>query len=145
VLAQDYALRLEWDPFLREMKFLDGATEAAAGLRVWVRAWNRLTMTVEYVTVNSPYVVAMKMLRGPWLFEQFAGSWRFEKRAEKATTVIFRYAFTTRCRWLRWFVDPLVRWIVGRDVRARLRGLKDGVERKGLLDRLGTRVGMSGR
>src|SRR5579872_6013221 len=84
-LAQDYALRLQWDPFLREMKFLDGATEAAAGVRVWVRAWNGLTMEVEYVTVKPPHVVAMKMRRGPWIFERFVGSWRFEGCPDEMT------------------------------------------------------------
>jgi ribosome-associated toxin RatA of RatAB toxin-antitoxin module len=131
-LAQDYALRLKWDPFLREMKFLDGVTAAAAGVRVWVRAWNGLTMDVEYVTVNAPHVVAMKMLRGPQFFEHFAGSWRFERTTDGSTKVNFRYAFTTRWRWLRWFVDPLICMIFRRDIRARLRGLKEGAERLGL-------------
>jgi len=31
-LAQDYDLRLRWDPFLRDMKFRDGAVEAAPGV-----------------------------------------------------------------------------------------------------------------
>jgi ribosome-associated toxin RatA of RatAB toxin-antitoxin module len=131
-LSQDYALRLEWDPFLREMKFLDGATEAAPGVRVRVRARNGLTMEVEYVTVNAPHVVAMKMRSGPWFFEHFAGSWRFEQKPNHSTTVTFRYAFTSRRHWLRWFVDPLIRWVFARDIRARLSGLKTFVERKGL-------------
>lgn len=135
-LAQDYALRLEWDPFLRAMTFLGGATEAAPGVRVWVRAWNGLTMEVEYVTVHPPHVVAMKMRRGPWFFEQFAGSWRFESGLDGTTTVHFRYVFTTRWPWLRWMVDPLIRWLFRHDLRARLRGLKEGAERKGLLERL---------
>src|SRR5712692_11335562 len=29
-LAQDYRLRLKWAPFLRDMRFLDGAREVAA-------------------------------------------------------------------------------------------------------------------
>jgi ribosome-associated toxin RatA of RatAB toxin-antitoxin module len=132
-LSQDYALRRAWDPFTREMQFLDGATQAAPGVRVWVRAWNGLTMTVEYVTVQPPHVVAMKMVRGPWVFASFAGSWRFEQAADGGTRVHFRYVFTTRRRWLRWIVDPLVRWAFARDIRARLRGLKDGAERKGLV------------
>jgi ribosome-associated toxin RatA of RatAB toxin-antitoxin module len=135
-LAQDYGLRLEWDSFLRSMKFLDGATTAAPGVRVWVQAWNGLTMEVEYVTVNAPHVVAMKMRRGPGFFEQFAGSWRFESGPDGTTTVFFRYVFVTRWPWLRWLVDPLIRWVFRRDLGARLRGLKDGAERKGLLERL---------
>jgi ribosome-associated toxin RatA of RatAB toxin-antitoxin module len=135
-LSQDYALRREWDPFTREMHYLDGAREAAAGVRVSGRAWNGLTMEVEYITVNAPRVVAMKMVRGPWFFERFAGTWLFEPLAGGSTRVTFRYAFATRRR-LRWLLDPLVRWAFRRDVRARLLGLKDGAERKGLLERLG--------
>src|SRR4051812_13589743 len=51
-LAQDYRLRLTWDPFLRELKFRDGASAAAVGVRVWVRAHNGLTMEVEYLTLR---------------------------------------------------------------------------------------------
>ena len=48
------------------------------------------------------------------------------------TWVHFRYVFTTRWAWLRWLVDPLVRRVFLRDIRARLRGLRDGAERKRL-------------
>ncbi len=53
-LAQDYYVRTEWDPFLREMRFLGGARAAAPGVRVMVRARNGLSMEVEYVTVVRP-------------------------------------------------------------------------------------------
>src|SRR5688572_26279021 len=53
-LAQDYALRLRWDPFLREIRFLEGAERAAVGVRVWVKARNGLTMEVRYVTFREP-------------------------------------------------------------------------------------------
>src|SRR5437764_12090787 len=76
-LSQDYALRREWDPFVRDLKFLGGAAEAAVGVRVWVRAWTGLTMEVEYVSVNAPETVAMRMVRGPFFFEKFAGTWLF--------------------------------------------------------------------
>jgi hypothetical protein len=77
-LAQDYYVRTEWDPFLREMRFLDGATEAAPGVRVRVRAKNGLSMEVEYVTVARPERVAVRITRGPFFFENFAGSWLFQ-------------------------------------------------------------------
>jgi ribosome-associated toxin RatA of RatAB toxin-antitoxin module len=136
-LAQDYALRLEWDPFLAEMRFLNGAMEAAPGVRVWVRAHNGLTMEVEYVTVKPPHVVAMKMLRGPLMFERFAGSWQFEEIAPGQTRVTFRYVFATRWPWLRCLLDPVIRRNLRHDIRARLRGLKQGAEQQGLLLRSG--------
>jgi len=132
-LAQDYRLRLAWDPFLRDLRFLGDAREAALGVRVWVKAWTRLTMVVEYVALNRPEVAAMKMVEGPAFLQQFAGSWRFKPHPDGSTEVIFRYVFETRWRRLRWLVDPMVGWVFGRDTRKRLRGLKRGAERLGLL------------
>ena len=131
-LAQDYGLRLKWDLFLREMRFLDGAGEAAVGVRVSVRAWTGLTMVAEYLTLNRPQLVAMKMVRGPFIFRQFAGSWRFQPHASGSTQVVFRYQFETRWRGLRWLVNPVIAWVFGRDIRRRLWGLKRWAEQTGL-------------
>lgn len=138
-LSQDYALRLKWDPFLRSLQFLDGAAESAVGVRVRVRARNGLTMTVEYVSFSRPHVVAMKMLEGPFFFRHFAGSWRLEPHAEGVTRVVFRYAFETRWPWLRRLLDPVIRLVFLRDIRARLRGLQRGAEKDGLLAALDSR------
>jgi ribosome-associated toxin RatA of RatAB toxin-antitoxin module len=132
-LAQDYRLRLKWDPFLRDMRFLNDAREAAVGVRVWVKAWTGLTMVVEYVGLNRPEVVAIKMVEGPVFLQQFAGSWRFRLHPSGSTEVIFRYVFETRWPRLRWLFDPIVGWVFGQDIRERLWGLKRGVEQSGLL------------
>jgi len=137
-LAQDYALRLKWDPFLREMKFQDGASVAAVGVRVWVRAHNGLTMLVEYTTLNAPEVVAMKMIRGPFFFERFAGTWRFKAVDDVTVRVTFRYAFTTRWPVIRPLLDPFVRLIFRHDIQGRLSALKHGAEKTELLERLRT-------
>ena len=68
LLTQDYDLRLEWDPFLRDIRFLDGAREADLGVRVWVKAWTGLTMTVTYISLQRPDVVAVKMVEGAGQF-----------------------------------------------------------------------------
>lgn len=135
-LSQDYTLRTAWDPFIREMHFLEGATRSAKGVRVTGRAHNGLSMTVEFITFERPRVVAMRMTEGPWLFTRFAGTWRFVPCGEGETEVNFRYAFQTRPRWLRWLLNPLVAWTFRRDLRGRLRGLKRGAEEMGLLERL---------
>lgn len=132
-LSQDYALRRFWDPFVRELRYLDGATEAAVGAHVWVRAWTGLTMVVRYTCYRPPHAAAMTMVRGPWFFRRFAGTWLFKPHPDGGTRVTFRYWFKTRGRLL----DPVIRWVFRRDIRARLRGLKGGAERQGLLGRLG--------
>lgn len=132
-LAQDYDLRLRWDPFLRDMKFRDGAIEAAPGVRVWVRAKNGLSMEVIYITLERPHSVAMKMTRGPVFFERFAGTWRFERVRDDVAAVSFRYNFETRWPWLRPFSNALITKIFERDIQARLRGLKHAAEQTDLL------------
>ena len=132
-LAQDYQLRFRWDPFLRDMRFLDDAREAAVGARVWVKAWTGLTMVVEYVVLNRPEVVAMKMVEGPLFLRQFAGSWRFSPHTGGSTEVTFRYVLDTRWPALRWLLDPMAGWVFRRDIRQRLRGLKREAEQAGLL------------
>ena len=135
-LAQDYALRLEWDPFLKKMKFLGGATEAGVGVTVWVQAKNQLTMEVVYITVDRPRSVAMKMRAGPWFFERFAGTWRFDPCAADRTRVTFRYNFETRWRAVRPLVNRVIARVFARDVRLRLRGLKRAAEQTDILVRL---------
>lgn len=138
-LAQDYRLRGEWDPFTRELRFLDGAAGAAPGVRVRVRASNGLAMEVEYVTVKRPERVAVRITRGPFLFENFAGSWVFHDAGGGATRVVFRYSFRTRWSWLRPVLDPVVAAVFGRDVAARVRGLKRAAEETDVLQRLAAR------
>lgn len=127
-LAQDYGLRLIWDPFLREIAFRDGASEAAVGVRVWVRAHNGLTMEVVYLTLRRPEQVAMKMVAGPRLFAQFSGAWLFKELGPEATRVTFRYNFSCRPRMLAWATEPVVSRVLRRDMEARLAGLKRHAE-----------------
>ncbi len=132
-LSQDYTLRRAWDPFVCDMRFLDGAAAFGAGVRVWVRAWTGLTMEAVVTSFRPPRSVAMKMMRGPWFLNQFAGTWLFKARADGSTEVIFRYRITARWRRLRPVLDPVIAWVFRRDVRARLRGLQLAAEQGNLL------------
>lgn len=127
-LAQDYDLRLTWDPFLEAMKFRGGAREAAVGVRVWVRARNGLAMEVEYITLRRPEQVAMKMVDGPRMFSQFSGAWLFKSLGDERTRVTFRYNFACRPRVLAWALEPVVARVLRRDMQARLIGLQRHAE-----------------
>ena len=134
-LAQHYGLRLDWDPFVREIRFQDGATQVAVGVRVWVKAKNGLTMTAEYVTVDRPRRVAVKMVSRSALFQRFAGTWLFESRGPEHTHVLFRYGFETR--WpLRTILNRVIATRFTEDIRQRLEGLKRGAEDPALVRRL---------
>jgi ribosome-associated toxin RatA of RatAB toxin-antitoxin module len=137
-LSQHYGLRLDWDPFIRELRFLDGATEAAVGVQVWVRAKNGLSMTVRYITVNRPTHVAMTLVTGSLLFSRFSGAWKFrELEGGRGTEVVFSYNFETRPRLLRWAMTPIARRVLQRDMDERLAALKRSVETTDILKRLG--------
>ena len=114
------AVRLRWDPFLREQHLLDGAVTPGKGVRTFTRSRHRLTMVSRYVSYVPGSHVGMTMESGPWFFEVFGGGWRFEAH-DGGTRARWRYTFTVRPRWLRPVAHPLGRWLLGRDIRARLR------------------------
>jgi ribosome-associated toxin RatA of RatAB toxin-antitoxin module len=126
-LTQDYARRLEWDPFLKEARLV-GAEQPEVGARSWCVARSGLGMETVYISYQPPRVVAIKMTRGPWILERFAGSWRFDYLAEQETRVTFRYHILARPRWLRPVLDPLLRIVFARDMEQRLHALKKVAE-----------------
>src|SRR5262249_17444171 len=99
-LTQDYARRLEWDPFLKSATLCDGGTAAGAVGRAWCVARSGRGMETESVSFTPPRATAVKMTRGPWFLASFAGSWRFEPVAPGQTRVGFRYHSKARPRWL---------------------------------------------
>jgi hypothetical protein len=133
-LSQDYNRRLDWDVFLRSATLLDDAKEAAVGVRALCVDRNGAAMETEYITFNPPRAVAIKMTRGPWFLESFAGSWRFEEVAPGRTRVGFCYSLVARPRWLSWLMNPILARVFARDTRRRLHALKEAVEHRGPLD-----------
>jgi hypothetical protein len=133
--TQDYARRLEWDPFLKSAQLMDGATAARVGARAHCIARTGWGMETEYVSFNPPRACAINMTRGPWFLAAFAGSWRFEETSAGETRVSFRYHLRTSPQWLSWLVRPVVVWTFERDTRRRLAALKDAVERRRILPR----------
>jgi ribosome-associated toxin RatA of RatAB toxin-antitoxin module len=132
-LTQDYARRLEWDPFLKSASLVGGATEAGVGVRALCVSRSGWGMETEYVSFNPPCTTAVKMTSGPWFLRSFAGSWRFEEMPPNRTQVHFIYRLAARPGWLAWLLTPLLTRVFGRDTRKRLQALKAAVGR-GVLD-----------
>src|ERR1700678_3476870 len=78
-VSQDYARRLEWDPFLRSADLVGGADQAGVGVRALCVAKSGWAMETEYVSFSPPRTTAVKMTRGPWFLDRFAGSWHFDE------------------------------------------------------------------
>jgi len=138
-LSQTYgALRYRWDPFVREQHLLDGATAAAKGVRTSTTSRHRLKMVSEYVSVRPPTQVGMKMVDGPWFFEQMSGGWSFSAIDIDRCRATWRYTFTVRPPWIRFVADPLGRWLLGRDIRNRLAAFGRACEDPSILADLAT-------
>lgn len=113
-------VRLRWDPFIRHQRLLDGATRPGRGVRTLTKARVGPTMISRYVSYHPPGNVGMTMERGPWFFDQFGGGWRFHAHDRGRTRAVWKYTFSVRPRWLRPVADPLGRWLLGREIRARI-------------------------
>jgi ribosome-associated toxin RatA of RatAB toxin-antitoxin module len=129
-LGQDYERRLSWDPFVRDLRYLDGATEASVGVTVHVKARNGLAMVVRYTTVRSPRHVAITMVDGPAIFRTFCGAWTFEPLSPDRTQVTFRYHFILRTRAAAWLLGPIVARILRWEMARRLKAFKAAGEGK---------------
>jgi hypothetical protein len=126
------AVRLRWDPFIREQHFTGGATRPGKGVRTSTRSRHGLHMVSEYVSYAPPGTAAagnvgMKMVEGPWFFERFAGGWRFDPvDGGRSTHATWRYNFECRPGWLRPLAHPIGAWLLGRDIRRRIAGFAAG-------------------
>ncbi len=136
-LAQDNSLRLKWDPFIKDVKFVRGNC-VEPGARVWLRDRSGVTMTLEFFGVKRPLVLATKMVRGPLVFRQLVANWQFRSVDADTTEVSFKCVFETRWYWLGWLIDPVVYSLTSRDNRRRLAGLRRGAEEMGLIGQSGT-------
>lgn len=112
-------LRLRWDPFIRHQRFLDGATAPAKGVRTLTKARVGPTMVSEYASYRPPTSVGMTMVEGPWFFDTFGGGWRFTPEGD-GTRAVWKYSWSVRPAWLRPVAEPIGRWLLGREIRARI-------------------------
>ena len=114
------ALRLSWDPFIREQHFLHGATAPDKGVQTLTKARVGPSMVSEYVSFRPPTNVGMTMVTGPWFFASFGGGWRFKATADGGTEAVWKYTYSIRPTWLRFIAEPIGQWLLGREIRARI-------------------------
>lgn len=133
-LIHDYGRRLEWDPFLREARLLDGADRAGLGVKTRCTARNGfagLAMETVYVSFDRPRVAAVEMTSGPVILQNFAASIRQAEIGPGVTRVTYRFNFSTRPRWLRAVLDRVAAALFLREIRQRLASLKHHLEGSG--------------
>ena len=115
------------------MRFLNGASKAAKGVKVWVQSKYGLKMTVEYLAVVPSDYVSMYMVEGPQFFHKFSGKWSFIS-IDNGCKVVFRYKYNLKA--FAQILSPFVRYVMNRDMKNRLKHLKVAAEQTDIIDRL---------
>lgn len=126
-LLHDYARRLDWDTLLQDARLCEGWTSAELHARsVCTGQWylGRIALKTEYVSFTPPRVAAVKMLNRPPLFEAFAATIRHQDLADGSSTIEYKYHFTARPSWLRWFLHPVMAAVFRWETRKRLAALR---------------------
>ena len=132
-LVHDYGRRLEWDSMLSEARLLGGATAAGLGVRsLCVGTWKSafLAMETEYVRFEPGRVAAVKLTNRPPFFERLGAAIRHEPLEPGRSRTTYVYAFRARPPWLAPALEPLMRSMITREIRARLEALRRFMERR---------------
>lgn len=124
--TQDYSNRLKWDTFLKKANLMDGASNADKGVKAYCVAKNGIGMVTEYITFNRPRVTAIKMTKGPYMFQSFFGSWTFKEVTDNKTEVIFLYSFSLRFPFN--LLTMFIKNNLQTNVKQRLIDLKNNIE-----------------
>jgi ribosome-associated toxin RatA of RatAB toxin-antitoxin module len=125
-LLHDYDRRLEWDTLLQAAYLTDGFTRAEQGVIstcVGRSAVGAMALTTQYVTFQPSRLTAVKMIRGPWLFESWAASIKHEDLADGSSRICYAWQFQVRPRLLRWLIGPMVNLVFYWETRKRLKAL----------------------
>jgi hypothetical protein len=126
-LVHDYGRRLEWDTLLREAylepEFLEakrGAVSVCRGKLIL----GGFALRTEYVSFENGKVAAVKLLNEPPFFDSFAASIRHFPVSEAESEIVYKLSFTAKPKWLKWFLQPLMRRVFVWEIRKRLKALR---------------------
>jgi hypothetical protein len=117
--SQDYSCRSQWDPFAKTI-------QREANGHVSITAWHGMQMSVEYVSWRPPERAAIRMVHGPRMLENFAGSWSFTQHAPGVIKVRFRYQIKAAHNWR--FLESLMLHYFNVETGRRLDALKRYLE-----------------
>jgi len=124
-LLHNYSRRLEWDTLLKEARLTRGHTIAEKGatsLCVGKPFFGVIGIETRYLTFTPGVVAAVEMINSPPFFAHFAASIRHQN-TEQGSLLTYRFQFTARPRWLRWFLHPLMRIALAYETKKRLEAL----------------------
>ncbi|WP_254507288.1 SRPBCC family protein [Anatilimnocola floriformis] len=126
-VLHDYGRRLEWDTLLSAAYLHEGfsaADRGAISTCIGRAALGKVALTTKYVSFSPGRLAAVKMTRGPWLFERWAASIKHADLGDGRSRITYAWQFTAWPRVLRWLIEPLVNAIFCWETRKRLAALR---------------------
>jgi hypothetical protein len=126
-LLHDYTRRLEWDTLLQAAYLLEGCKQPGLGVKSVCkgkRTLGGIALTTEYISFSAPEVAAVRMINRPPFFDTFAATIRHESRADGSSRIEYNYNFTSRPRWLRFVLDPIMNFCFKMETKKRIAALR---------------------
>ena len=131
-LIHDYDRRLEWDTLLCEAYIEPQYNAAGKGVITVCRGrriLGNIAIRTEYVTFERGRVAAVRMLDRTSVFDTFAASIRHLDLPEGRSTVVYKFNFSARPRYLRPILEPIMLIVLKWETRKRLSSLRDYITR----------------
>ena len=133
----DYTARRLWDTLLSEARLLDGASQAALGVRsLCIGTWHTayLAVETEYIQFVPGKVAAVRLTNTPLWLKSFAATIRHEDIETGRSRLTYIYSFDSRPWWLASVLDPILKRLFSWELQNRLHSLKWFLESEGVSD-----------
>ncbi len=126
-VIHDYDRRLEWDSLLSEAYIEPGFSVADKGVITVCRGrriLGSMAIRTEYVTFEMGKVAAVRMLAPTSFFQKFAASIRHVELEDGRSSVVYKFNFTSRPRFMSAILEPIMLRILKWETGKRLRALR---------------------
>jgi len=126
-LLHDYDRRLEWDTLLQAAYLLEGCQQAGLGVKSVCkgkRTLDGIALLTKYISFRPPDVAAVQMINRPPFFDTFAATIRHTDLPDGTSTIEYNYNFTSRPRWLRFVLHPVMNFCFKMETKKRLAALR---------------------
>lgn len=119
--------RHRWDSLVSDTKISGGTECPYVGAQTenagasWMRP---LSMRTEFVSYQRPQVAAARSMGRSFPFSRWAASMQHRNTGADRSVLIYTYTFDVWPRPLRWFMEPVVRWVFDWQTRRRFARLQ---------------------